>query len=142
MRCVSRGSAVRVAIENMELKVNSLLCTPDGVREILDKEPWLFFTLDVSHAMGVSPDEEIRYIDLCHDRLVNIHLSRSDGQSMHLPVEGSPEIETVLHALRDYDYQGNLTLEIEDRNFDHEYSSEEKCHLLMRELAYMKECIL
>jgi sugar phosphate isomerase/epimerase len=141
MRCVSRGSAVRVAIENMELKVNSLLCTPEGARELLDKEPWLFFTLDVSHAMGVSLDEVIRYIDLCHDRLVNIHLSRSNGPSMHLPVEGSQDIVTVLHALREYRYQGNLTLEIEDRNFDHEYSSEEKCNLLMRELSFMKECI-
>ena len=110
--------------------------------ELLDKEPWLFFTLDVSHAMGVSLDEVIRYIDLCHDRLVNIHLSRSDGQSMHLPVEGNPEIVTVLHTLREYGYQGNLTLELEDRNFDHEYSSEEKCLLLMRELAFMKENIL
>ena len=139
MHCESRGSTVRVAIENMELSVNSLLCTPDAVRELLDKEKWLFFTLDVSHAMGVSLDEVIRYIDLCHDRLVNIHLSRANGKSMHLPVEGSPEIVTVLHALMDYGYQGNLTLELEDRNFDHEYSSEEKCHLLMRELAFMKE---
>jgi len=141
MHCASRDSQVRVAIENMEVSVNSLLCTPDGVRELLDNEKWLFFTLDVSHAMGVSLDEVIRYIDLCHDRLVNVHLSRANGASMHLPVEGSPEIVTVLHALADYSFDGNLTLEIEDRNFDHEYSSEEKCHLLMRELAFMKEHI-
>ena len=142
MRCESRMSAVRVAIENMEVTVNSLLCTPEGVRELLDNEPWLFFTLDVSHAMGVSVDEVIRYIDLCHDRLVNIHLSRANGSSMHLPVEGNMEIVTILHALREYGYNGNLTLELEDRNFDHDYSSEEKCHLLMRELAFMKESIL
>ena len=141
MRCVSRGSAVQVAIENMEISVNSLLCTPDGVRELLDKEKWLYFTFDVSHAMGVSTDEVVRYIDLCHDRLVNIHLSMANGKAMHLPVGGSPDIVTVLHALRDYGFNGNLTLEIEDRNFDHEYSSEEKCHLLMRELAFMKEYI-
>ena len=141
MHCESRMSAVSVAIENMEVSVNSLLCTPAGVRKLLDKEPWLFFTLDVSHAMGVSLDEVIRYIELCHDRLVNVHLSRSKGQFMHLPVEGSPEIEMVLHALKEYGYNGNLTLELEDRNFDSEYSSEEKCHLLMRELAFMKECM-
>jgi sugar phosphate isomerase/epimerase len=60
---------------------------------------------------------------------------------MHLPVEGNMEIVTILHALREYGYNGNLTLELEDRNFDHDYSSEEKCHLLMRELAFMKECM-
>jgi sugar phosphate isomerase/epimerase len=142
MHCEARGSPVKVAIENMENKVNSLLCTPDGARELLDKEKWLFFTLDVSHAMKTSLDEVIRYIDLCHDRLVNIHLSRVNGQSLHLPVEGSPEIVTVLHALREYGYEGNLTLEIEDRNFDHDYSSEEKCLLLMREIAFIRGCIL
>ncbi len=141
MRCESQRSAVKVAIENMEVSVNSLLCTPDAVRELLDTEPWLFFTLDVSHAMGSSVDEVIRYIDLCHDRLVNIHLSRADGKSMHLPVDGSPEIATILHVLMDFGYNGNLTLELEDRNFDHEFSSEEKRQLLVRELAFMKEQI-
>ena len=132
---------VRVAIENMERSVNSLLCTPESVRELLDREPWLYFTLDVSHAMGTSLDEVIRYVDLCHDRLVNIHLSRAEGTRMHLPVGRSPAIRTVLRALGEYGYEGNLTLEIEDRNFDHEYSSEEKCSLLAGEIDAIRECL-
>ncbi len=69
-------------------------------------------------------------------------LARSRMMVTAMPVAGSRDIVTVLHALGDYGYQGNLTLEIEDRNFDHEYSSEEKCQLLRRELDFMKECTL
>jgi sugar phosphate isomerase/epimerase len=141
LRCESRGSRVKVAIENMEQKINSLLCTPEAVRELLDNEKWLYFTLDVSHAMGTSLDEVVRYIDLCADRLVNVHIARANGGSMHLPLDRHPDAATVLRVLGEYRYEGNLTLEIEDRNFDHEYSSEEKCLLLMHELEFMKECI-
>jgi sugar phosphate isomerase/epimerase len=141
LRCASRGSRVKVAMENMERTVNSLLCTPEAVRELLDNEKWLYFTLDVSHAMGTSLDEVVRYIDLCGDRLENVHIARANGGSMHLPLDGQPEGATILRVLAEYGYTGNLTLEIEDRNFDHDYSSEEKCLLLMRELAFMKECI-
>jgi sugar phosphate isomerase/epimerase len=134
-------SRVKVAIENMERTVNSLLCTPDAVRDLLDNEDWLLFTLDVSHAMGTSLDEVVRYIDLCHDRLANVHIARASGNTMHLPLDRDPEMEMVLGILDSYQYTGNLTLEIEDRNFDYEYSSEEKCLVLMKDLEFMKECI-
>ncbi len=137
----SRSCPVKVAIENMERKINSLLCSPGALRELLDREPWLYCTIDVSHAMGTSLDEVVRYIDLCADRLVNVHLARAQDGLMHLPLYRHADAATVLRVLSEYGYEGNLTLEIEDRNFDHEYSSEEKCLLLMKELEFMKECI-
>ncbi len=136
----SRGHAVTVAIENMEPAVNSLLCTPEGVRELLDREPWLSFTLDVSHAMKQSTEEVYRYLDLCSDRLVNVHLSRANGGKLHLPMGRNPESGRILARMRDLRYSGNLTLEIEDRNFTHDLSSEEKLLVLMDELSFAKEC--
>ena len=65
-----------ICMENMEPVVNSLLCTPERMRELLDAEPWLFFTLDVSHALMKDEKEPARYIELCHDRLRNVHISR------------------------------------------------------------------
>ena len=141
LREAARVSPVKVAIENMERKINSLLCSPEALRELLDREPWLCCTIDVSHAMGTSLDEVVRYIDLCSDRLVNVHLALANDGLMHLPVHGHTEGATVLRVLAENGYDGNLTLEIEDRNFDHEYSSEEKCLLLMQELEFMMECI-
>ncbi len=137
----ARGRKVRVAIENMERKINSLCSTPDSVREVLDDHSWLSFTLDVSHAMGGSLEEVFAYIDLCGDRLVNIHLGRANSGKMHLPVDGSPEIEAVLRRLGDSGYRGSITLEIEDMNFDHGLSSEEKIVFLKRQAAFVRGCI-
>ncbi|MCJ7794768.1 MAG: sugar phosphate isomerase/epimerase, partial [Methanoregulaceae archaeon] len=52
LRKAAAGTDVKVSMENMEPIVNSLLCTPKRMRELLDDEPWLFFTLDVAHALA------------------------------------------------------------------------------------------
>jgi sugar phosphate isomerase/epimerase len=140
-----RGAAVRdsirVCMENMEPKVNSLVCTPGRVRELLDDEPWLFFTLDVSHALSKSEEEPIRYIELCHDRLVNVHISRVEGTTLHLPLAKSPVMARVMASLRDHGFAGSLTLEIEDLNFGRPYTSGEKIALLVQECAFMHHCM-
>ncbi|HUU76627.1 MAG TPA: sugar phosphate isomerase/epimerase [Methanoregulaceae archaeon] len=141
LKKASRGKKVRVAIENMEKKINSLLCTPESVRELLDREDWLYFTLDISHAMGTSPDEVYSYLDLCLDRMVNIHMGRANTGSMHLPVGGDPEMAKILRYIGDLGYEGSITLEIEDRNFTQDLSSEEKIMILADELAFMQKCI-
>ncbi|WP_236610416.1 sugar phosphate isomerase/epimerase family protein [Methanosphaerula palustris] len=137
LREEANRSWVRVAIENMENKVNYLLCTPKAVRALLDREPWLYFTLDVSHAMGTSVESVLEYIELCSDRLVNVHLSRSENGVMHLPMQGHPDSQRVLEALAEQGYQGNLTLEIEDLRFDHTLSREEKVALLNEEERFI-----
>jgi len=137
----ARRIRVRVSIENMEKKVNSLLCTPETVREILDREPWLSFTLDISHALGVSMDEVATYIELCGDRLVNVHLGSANGGTMHLPVDNNPDIVMILHWLSNAGYRGVLTFEIEDRTFDHDLSSEEKILFLGRQATFVRDSL-
>jgi sugar phosphate isomerase/epimerase len=141
LREAAAGSPVRIGMENMEPIVNSLLCTPERMRRLLDDEPWLFFTLDVAHALSQSEDEVIRYIELCHDRLINVHISRFDHNKAHFPLERSPSMARVMECLKDFRYDGCLTLEIEDLNFDHPYSAEEKIALLTRDCAFMQECM-
>ena len=137
LRKDASGRRVKVSMENMERAVNSILSRPSEMRELLDREPWLSFTLDVSHAMALSVEEVTGFIDLCGDRLANIHLSRSEDGKAHLPLDGSPRARAVLHALREKGYSGSLTLEIEDRNFDHDLSLEEKVGLLAREADFI-----
>jgi len=137
----AKGRRVKVAIENMEPKVNSLLCTPEGMREVLDANPWLHFTLDVSHAMSAATGEVCRYIDLCADRLANVHLSVMQNGRMHLPVRGNREAAAVVRALLDTGYGGCLTLEIEDLNFAHPLSLEEKIGVLEGERTFLEDCL-
>ena len=125
----------RVAIENLEPRVNALLSMADDAAEVLEREPWLWFTLDMGHAMMTSCDEVIRFIDLCIDRMANIHVSAIGGNGRpHHPIHDDPSAIRVLTELADRGYDGYLTLELEDMVFPSSLSSEEKIVLLMREL--------
>jgi sugar phosphate isomerase/epimerase len=111
------------------------------MRLLLDEEPWLFFTLDVAHAMAKSELEVIRYIELCHDRLINVHLSRFDHGKAHFPLDRHIFMENVMESLKDHHFNGSLTLEIEDLNLDRVLTAEEKVALLARDCAFMHECM-
>ncbi|WP_342678417.1 sugar phosphate isomerase/epimerase family protein [Methanofollis sp. UBA420] len=141
LRDAAERTGIRVAIENMEQTINSLLSTPEEMREVLDANPWLFFTLDVSHAMAVSPAVVRQYIDLCGDRLANVHLSIADSRKMHLPVAGNSYARDVVRALAAAGYDGCLTIEIEDRNFFHPLSVEEKITVLRQEKEFLEGCL-
>ena len=141
LRGVERRDSLKMCMENMEPAVNSMLCTPERVRQLLDDEPWLYFTLDISHALAKSDEEPLRYIELCHDRLANVHLSRIEGKTLHLPLDRRPLMATVMYALKDSGYTGPLTLEIDDLNFPHPLTAEEKIAILSRDRAFMRECM-
>jgi sugar phosphate isomerase/epimerase len=137
----AKGTHIRIAMENMEVQVNSLLCTPEKMREVLDDEPWLFFTFDTAHALGQSENEAMRYIDLCSDRLVNVHISRADGNRLHLPLDQDPVIARLLASLGDHSFSGSLILEIDDLNFSRSLSVDEKIAILQRDSAFMHKCM-
>jgi len=141
IREAATGSTVKIGMENMEPIVNSLLCTPDRMRTLLDNEPWLFFTLDVAHAQSKSEDEAIRYIELCHDRLVNVHISRFDHGKAHFPLDRHESMALVMECLKNYHFDGSLTLEIEDLNFNRPYTADEKIAVLARDCVFMKEAV-
>ncbi|WML67874.1 MAG: hypothetical protein METHP_01442 [Methanoregula sp. SKADARSKE-2] len=134
-------SPVRVAIENMEPAINSMLCNPESLREVLDDAPWLMFTLDVAHALTKDSREPERYIELCHDRLVNVHLSRLGSGRPHFPLDRDPGMAGVMKALADHGFSGTLTLEIEDLIFDRVLAADEKIEVLARDCAFMHDCM-
>ena len=141
LREAATKDSVTVAIENMEPAVNSLICTPERMREVLDREPWLKFTLDTSHALAASEETVMQYIDLCGDRLANVHISRAEQGRLHFPLDKSPVIGRILGALRDRRYSGGLMLEIDDLNFSRPVTSSEKIAVLSRDNAFMRECM-
>lgn len=134
LRETAAETKAKIAIENLEPRINALLYTAEDAAEVLDREPWLWFTLDMGHAMMTSCDEVLRFIDLCGERIVNVHVSAlgTDGRPHH-PVHGDQNAERVLAELADQGYDGHLTLEIEDLVFSGPLSSEEKVMLLVRE---------
>lgn len=137
LREEARKHRLKVAMENMEPAVNSLLCTPQRVRELLDEEAWLSFTLDVSHALAGRPGDCGEYIRLCGDRLVNVHLSRADRKRLHLPLDNSPAMAEIIGSLCDAGYDGPLTLEIDDLTFDRMLPAEEKIAMLAKNATFI-----
>ena len=137
LRESARMHTIRISMENMEPVVNSLLCTPRGMRELLDREPWLSFTLDVSHALAGRPGDLDNYIRLCGNRLANVHLSRVDGKRVHLPLDNSPVMAGIVSALADAGYTGPLALEIDDLNFANTLSAQEKISILGADRAFI-----
>jgi sugar phosphate isomerase/epimerase len=94
----------------------------------------------VAHAIAGSPADVFTYIDLCGDRLANVHLSRAEGKRLHLPLDRSPDMAEVTAALRDHKYAGPLTLEIEDLNFGRTLTAEEKIAVLAADRAFLEQC--
>jgi sugar phosphate isomerase/epimerase len=141
LREAAKKSRVTVCMENMEQIVNSLLCTPEMARELLDDEPWLFFTLDVSHALLKDENEPERYIELCHDRMRNVHMSRVVRGKPHFPLARDPRVAEIMESLTSHGFTGSLTLEIEDLTFDRVLTSEEKVNVLTDDCAFMQECM-
>jgi len=141
LRETATRNSIKIGIENMEPIVNSLLCTPERMRSLLDEEPWLFFTFDVAHALSVYGSEAIRYIELCHDRLVNVHISRFDQGRSHFPLDRDDSMVTVMECLKDHHFTGSLTLEIEDLNLGRPLSAEKKIEILAGDCVFMRECM-
>lgn len=141
LRETASGVKVKVAIENMERKVNNLLTSPEDIRRLLDQEDWLWFTLDVSHAMGTSLAEVGAFVELCGDRLANVHLSRASDGKMHLALSGHPDGRAVLNMLRDARYAGPVTLELEDLRLDRTYLADEKAALIASECTFIRSVL-
>jgi sugar phosphate isomerase/epimerase len=70
-----------------------------------------------------------------------VHLSRKEGKTLHLPLDKRPLMATVMHALKDAGYGGPLTLEIDDLNFPHPLTADDKIAVLSRDRAFMHECM-
>ena len=89
--------------------------------------------------MMTSCEEVVRFIDLCIDRIANIHVSAIGGNGRpHHPIHNDSSATRVLAELADRGYDGYLTLELEDLTFPGPLSSEEKIVLLTQELEVLE----
>ncbi len=133
-----KDTGVPVAIENMEPKVNALLCAPDQMAETLENHPWLNFTLDTAHAAIGNADDLEDYINWFFDRIANIHVSAVGPGGPHMRIDGNEDISRALTLLADYGYAGPLILELEDLRFSRQLSGTEKVAILREEVLCLE----
>lgn len=109
----ARKFGIKIAIENIKGSVSE---RPEGLIELYDSLNDPIFTLcfDVGHCLicGVDPAEAIRKLG---DRLrcgcTHIHDNFGNGDSHTLPFYGSVDWESVMKALADIGYCGDLNYE-------------------------------
>ena len=111
---VARACNIKIAIENIDR--TSVTSTPERLNKLIDtlNDPVFTVCFDVGHCLfqGVDPAEAIR--TLAH-RLLNgcthVHDNNGDSETHTLPYYGKVDWESVMKALADIGYRGDLNYE-------------------------------
>ena len=111
---VARECGIKIAIENIGRV--SITSTPERLNKLFDtlNDPVFTVCFDVGHCLlqGVDPAEAIRAIgERLVDGCTHVHDNNGDRDTHTLPYYGKVEWESVMKALADIDYQGDLNYE-------------------------------
>ncbi len=134
VEAASRGLSVAVAIENMGPGINSLMSTPEAIRDALDEYRHLSFTFDYAHACIGGEELAEEFASLNCDRIRNIHASYGSPDLMHAPLTGTEKMDGLIRILTSIEYDGPVIFEIEDLALPDKISYREKCALLASEV--------
>lgn len=111
---VARECGIKIAIENIGRV--SITSTPERLNKLFDTlcDPVFTVCFDVGHCLlqGVDPAEAIRAIgERLVDGCTHVHDNNGDRDTHTLPYYGKVEWESVMKALADIDYAGDLNYE-------------------------------
>jgi len=133
---------IRIAIENSMPDISNMCSRPDEVKEILEEFPGLYFTFDVVHASIQSPLVALSFIEELSSKIINGHVSAPHNGKPHFASNRNRNMGIVLNALRDSGYNGNLTIEIDDKTYSKQLSREDKVQELIRERKYLESIFM
>ncbi len=133
----ARIKGVGISIENLEKKVNSLYWSPDQMGELLN-EFKLYLTLDITHAFKSGTDIPEKFVFQLSDRIINIHLSYFTNTGDHAPSRFCEEVRNFLLLMKDFDYTGFITVELDDLAYEGELTFEEKIQELEKEREFIE----
>jgi len=105
---------------------------------VLEKFPGLFFTFDVVHAFITSPETAMLFIEELADRIINVHIGAPHNGKPHYPLHLKKNMDSILTALGDSGYDGDLTIEIDDKTYSKQLSREDKIKELVKERIYLE----
>ena len=111
---VARECGIKIAIENIGRV--SITSTPERLNKLFDtlNDPVFTVCFDVGHCLlqGVDPAEAIRAIGpRLVDGCTHVHDNNGDRDTHTLPYYGKVEWESVMKALADIGYKGDLNYE-------------------------------
>ncbi len=134
----ARNLGITLSLENSMPGVQSMCSDPSEMKCVLDQFPDLFFTFDVVHAFMESPQTSLSFINELGDKIKNVHIGAPHNGKPHYPVRYEKKMEIVLRRLRDSGYEGDLTIEIDDKTYPGSLSRDEKIKELTSERKYLE----
>jgi sugar phosphate isomerase/epimerase len=142
--CLEKAKSMNVnlSLENSMPGVQSMCSNPKEMKEVLDNFPGLFFTFDIVHAFLNSRKTALSFIDELGDRIINVHVGAPHNGKPHYPAHYEKKMEIVLQRLRDIGYNGDLTIEIDDKTYPAQLSRENKITELIREREYLESIFM
>lgn len=142
--CTQQADAmnIRLALENSMPSVSSMCSSPDEMKPILDKFPSLFFTFDVVHAFIESPENTLAFVEELGDRIINVHVGAPHNGKPHYPLHRENNMKEILTALSNIGYDGDLTIEIDDKVYGRQLSKEDKIKELEAERKYLESIFI
>lgn len=129
---------VHLALENSMPDVSSMCSTPEEMKAVMNDFPGLFFTFDVVHAFMKSPKTALSFIEELSEKIINVHVGAPHDGKPHYPAHREKNMSQVLQKLRDYDYDGDITIEIDDKTYSRQLSREDKIRELTGERKYLE----
>lgn len=129
---------IALALENSMQDISSMCSLPGEMKRVLDDFPGLFFTFDVVHAFMKSPETAISFIEELGDKIINVHVGAPHDGKPHYPAHREKKMEAVLRRLRGSGYDGELTIEIDDKVYSKPLSRGDKVRELIGERRYLK----
>ena len=138
--CVKKAHkiGIHLSLENSMPGIQSMCSNPAEMKEVLDKYPDLFFTFDVVHAFMNSPDTAFSFIDELSHKIINVHVGAPHDGKPHYPMHLEKKMDIILRHLRESGYNGDLTIEIDDKVYPRPLSREEKIRELTWERKYLE----
>ncbi len=129
---------INLSLENSMPGIQSMCSTPDEMKEVMNTFPELHFTFDVVHAALISQNTALSFIDELGERIINLHVGAPHDDKPHFPSHHERRMEMVLRHLHDFGYDGDLTIEIDDKVYPGPLSKQEKINELKCERDYLE----
>ncbi|MDF1557301.1 MAG: sugar phosphate isomerase/epimerase [ANME-2 cluster archaeon] len=136
-------ASITLALENPTPRVQSMCHTPSQMGEVLKKHPDLMMTLDIPHAMQVDVDNARGFINELGSRIMNAHVGDVHNGTPHFPghIAQNPNITAVISKLHRSGYDGDMTIEIDDKLLAGHQSRSDKVSVLINEKKYLIQAL-
>lgn len=137
----ARDLGLILTLENPMPSISNMCSNPGEMLDTLNAFPSLMMTLDIAHALYGSTELALSFVEELKDKIVNIHVGAAHDARPHYPLHLREDrnMERVLKALKEAGYDGDLTIEIDDKVYEKPLTREDKIRELRLEREYLED---